>query len=300
MLQIYSGILRGRAINPASIHARPGWILAVGLPGASASPQEPQAQAGDQDNDHATLRICRSAVGQTHSGCRHRATIEMFERAADSTSASFSSRSVLSRIHRYDPKMRLYRNFDCAHTNYRHVKTHVLARLATLTIIASPPSAPPRLMLSFVPSNASTANTVPFFTITVWPISSWLTSRAISNPYRASSSRRVYFRPGDQPACGRNSSRKVVAGRSSMPILPIHPRSRRKAIPHSAFSIARHHQRFQVRPQVEEILRRDLSSHDGIRDSRAPEGGDQFRQLADPHPVDFIHFAGKTIVGFNR
>ena len=54
------------------------------------------------------------------------------------------------------------------------------------------PNEPPRRIASFVPSNASTARTVPFFTTIVWPTSSALSCFAISKPKAMSSSSRSF------------------------------------------------------------------------------------------------------------
>ena len=91
----------------------------------------------------------------------------------------------------------------------------------TLTTTAIPfPSAAPRRIASFVPSNASTAKIVPWRITTVWPISNRLTSLATVNPYSASSkSRRFAFGPASQPDPARESSRKVVAGKRVTPAL---------------------------------------------------------------------------------
>ena len=91
--------------------------------------------------------------------------------------------------------------------------------LETLTTIAPlRPSFPPRRIASFVPSNASTASTVPFFTTTVCPMSSRLDSFAIRNPNSRSVRWRGFRRgPARCPFPASCFSRNVVAGRSSTP-----------------------------------------------------------------------------------
>ncbi len=93
--------------------------------------------------------------------------------------------------------------------------------LVTFTTTAppdSPASAPPRRMHSSVPSNPSTARTVPFFTTTVWPMSKALTPLAIFRPNAISSScSRDGLRFVTGPAGARYSSMNVVAGCSVTP-----------------------------------------------------------------------------------
>ena len=91
----------------------------------------------------------------------------------------------------------------------------------TLIATAPPPlSAPPRRIVSFVPSNPSTARTVPFFTTIVCPISSDAIRFAISQPKSISDlSRRDNFGPAITPFDAKNCSRKVVAGKRATPIL---------------------------------------------------------------------------------
>ncbi len=45
--------------------------------------------------------------------------------------------------------------------------------------------------------------------------------------------------------------------------------------------------------RLEEILRRDLASHDALFNATPGKGGDQLRELADPEPDDFVHKRGK-------
>ena len=136
--------------------------------------------------------------------------------------------------------------------------------------------------------------------MTVCPISSRLISRAISRPNAtSSSSRRVSFRPAIKPA-GRQA---IVEKRSRGQERDVGARQLVTDGGEDGFRVApfqsrEQKQRFPIRPQVEEILRRDLPGHDCVSDSGVPETRDQLAQLADSHPVDFIHFAGQAIVGF--
>ena len=68
----------------------------------------------------------------------------------------------------------------------------------------------------------------------------------------------------------------------------------------AAFQSREEQERFPVRSQVKEVLRRDLPRHDGLGDSRVAKAGDQFSQLANAHPMDFIHFVREANVGFVR
>lgn len=70
------------------------------------------------------------------------------------------------------------------------------------------PCSPPLLMHSLVPSKASTARTVPFLTMTVWPISSRLVSLAMRIPNSMSATRSGFgFFPITCPSLGRRCSR---------------------------------------------------------------------------------------------
>ena len=100
----------------------------------------------------------------------------------------------------------------------RDVETEILVRLADLhhhraALLARQRA--PALMHSSVPSNPSTASTVPFLTTTVWPMSSALTVLAIFSPNSMSS---CWSLPGllrvSSPLAARHR-RETAAGRAT-------------------------------------------------------------------------------------
>ena len=81
-----------------------------------------------------------------------------------------------------------------------------------------PPSRPPRLMAAFVPSNASTARTMPSFTRTVCPTSCRPMSRTTAEPCSMSrSSRPSGARAVMTPSPGRWPSMNDDAGKTGTP-----------------------------------------------------------------------------------
>jgi hypothetical protein len=72
---------------------------------------------------------------------------------------------------------------DRRQTDDRHIKTHVLVGLATLTTVSFPfASSPARFMVASVPSIASIATQAFARTTMVWPRSRRAISDAIFNP----------------------------------------------------------------------------------------------------------------------
>ena len=113
-----------------------------------------------------------------------------------------------------------------------------------------------------------------------------LLSLAMRKPSATSSSCWLEsFGPAICPGSGRQSSRKVVAGRSSTPALFQLIRDGRKNRLGVPFLQPRQQQRaLQIGQQIEEISRRDLPRHDGLRDLLVAKIIAKPAQLPDAQP----------------
>src|SRR6266404_5560308 len=217
----------------------------------------------------------------------------MFARFARSIIASRSSNKVRP------ASTAITRNFTSAAT--RIVSTPITGTskrtswfgFATLIITApSRASAPPRLIASFVPSNASTARTVPFFTTTVCPMS----SRAISFA--------IFFLASTK-LCSRDQSRRrktlLEKGRCRQKI-DIYPgqficNRRKDGFRVALFEFTQKHQRFQIRTQIKQVFRRDLSGHDRVMDFVLIKKLQEPIELSDAHPLDQIDMLCEDGIG---
>ena len=112
----------------------------------------------------------------------------------------------LASVHRERRGANLPQHLDGAHTDDRHVESHVLLRLGHLDEPqARPGQWPARRSISSVPSIASTATTAPSFTATDWPTSSAAMASAMRYRTRGPSVPRA-------TAPGQSASRPVPAG----------------------------------------------------------------------------------------
>ena len=133
-----------------------------------------------------------------------------------------------------------------------------------ITIAFFLPNEPPRLIASFVPSKASTARTVPFFTTTVWPTSSGAELfRDLETEGDVFLFALLQFRPGDV-AVRREQMIEKGGGRQK---LDLDLRELVGDRPEDRFGVAffqpgEKEHRFKIRTQTEKVAGRNLPGHD--------------------------------------